>query len=237
MSFADPNWHGFRRAPLEREEKSVKLVIFDIDGTLVDSQDFLLEAQRRAFAAHHIEPPSRERSLSIVGLSLREAFTVLAGEKGPVESLAQAYRDAWAVMRDDPAFDDPLYPGASETVAALAGRDSVMLGIATGKSRRGVTHLLDRRGWSDWFSTVQTSDEHPSKPAPDMIFTALAETGAPAAATYMIGDTTYDMAMARAAGVHPIGVAWGYHPPAELHEAGAERIIADFEELLHLIEG
>lgn len=213
----------------------MRLVIFDIDGTLVDSQEFLVEAQRRAFAAHRLEPPSREKSLSIVGLSLREAFTILAGENGPVESLAQAYRDAWAAMRNDPAFDDPLYPGASEAVAALARRDNVMLGIATGKARRGVAHLLERQGWGAWFATVQTLDEHPSKPAPDMIFTAMAETGAAPAATYMIGDTTYDMAMARAAGVHPIGVAWGYHARAELQEAGAERIVADFGELMHLI--
>ncbi|WP_036263949.1 HAD-IA family hydrolase [Methylocapsa aurea] len=214
----------------------MKLVIFDIDGTLVDSQEFLLEAQRRAFEAHRIEPPSRETSLSIVGLSLREAFTVLAGEQGPVDSLAQAYRDAWKTMRGDPAFDDPLYPGASGAVAALAKRDNVLLGIATGKSRNGVAHLLDRCGWEGWFSTVQTSDEHPSKPAPGMILAALSETGAAPASTYMIGDTTYDMEMACAAGVHPIGVAWGYHARAELRDAGAEWIVSNFDELLQLIE-
>jgi len=214
----------------------VKLVIFDIDGTLVDSQEFLVEAQRRAFAAHRLEPPSRETSLSIVGLSLHEAFAVLAGEQGPVESLAQAYRDAWKTLRGDPAFEDPLYPGARDIVETLAERADVILGIATGKSRNGVAHLLERCGWGGLFSTVQTSDDHPSKPAPDMILAAMAETGAAPAATYMIGDTTYDMAMARAAGVHSIGVAWGYHACPELEGAGAERIVANFSELLHFIE-
>lgn len=214
----------------------MRLVIFDIDGTLVDSQEYLIEAQRQAFAAHRLEPPSRETSLSIVGLSLREAFAALAGEQGPVDSLAQAYRDAWKTMRGDPAFEDSLYPGAREIVAALGRRADVALGVATGKSRNGVAHLFERCGWDALFSTVQTSDDHPSKPAPDMILAALAETGAAPAATYMIGDTSYDMAMARAAGVHPIGVAWGYHARAQLEEAGAERIIADFGELLHLIE-
>jgi phosphoglycolate phosphatase len=214
----------------------VKLVIFDLDGTLVDSQEFIVEAQRRAFAVHRIAPPSREVSLSIVGLSLVEAFTVLAGANGPVESLAKAYREAWGVMRGDPAFEDPLFPGARDAIASLAAKKNIMLGVATGKSRRGVAHLLERTGWRDWFATVQTADDHPSKPAPDMIIAALAETGVVPASTYMVGDTTYDMAMACAAGVHPIGVAWGYHPRADLIEAGAERIVADFAELLHLID-
>ncbi|MGA2637977.1 HAD hydrolase-like protein [Methylocella sp.] len=77
------------------KDAELKLVIFDLDGTLIDSQDYIVEAQRRAFAALNIRPPSRAASLSIVGLSLREAFTVLAGAEGPVESLSQAYREAW----------------------------------------------------------------------------------------------------------------------------------------------
>jgi phosphoglycolate phosphatase len=214
----------------------VKLVIFDLDGTLIDSQEFIFEAQKRAFSAHRIEPPTREAALSIVGLSLHEAFSVLAGAQGPVESLANAYREAWSAMRADPDFEEPLYPGAREAIAALAARDDITLGIATGKARRGVAHLLARTGWGDCFATVQTADDHPSKPAPNMILSALAETGAAAASTYMVGDTSYDMAMGTAAGVHPIGVAWGYHSGAELREAGAERIVANFAELLHLIE-
>ena len=110
------------------------------------------------------------------------------------------------------------------------------LGIATGKARRGVDHLFERTGWQGSFKTVQTADGHPSKPAPDMILAAMAETGAAPAATYMVGDTGFDMEMAASAGVRAIGVAWGYHGPAELSRAGAERIVADFAELRHLIE-
>jgi phosphoglycolate phosphatase len=218
------------------KEARLRLVVFDLDGTLVDSQDFIVEAQRRAFAAHNIAPPSRAASLSIVGLSLTEAFAVLAGPEGPVESLSEAYREAWSQIRADPSYEEPLFPGAREAIAALAANDRVALGIATGKARRGVDHLLERTGWRRWFQTVQTADDHPSKPAPDMIFAALAETGGQPSATYMIGDTSFDMAMAEAAGVHPIGVAWGYHSAAELRAAGAERIVADFAELRHLIE-
>jgi len=214
----------------------VKLVIFDVDGTLVDSQDFIVEAQRRAFTALGLVPPGRAAALSIVGLSLNEAFTVLAGADGPIERLAEAYKDAWTAIRTDPSYDDPLYPGAADCIARLAKREDMMLGIATGKSRRGVTHLFDRCGWHNTFATVQTADEHPSKPAPGMVLAALTETGTEPASAYMIGDTAYDMAMARAAGVHGIGVAWGYHDHSMLQEAGAWRIVKDFAELLELIE-
>jgi phosphoglycolate phosphatase len=213
----------------------MKLVIFDIDGTLVDSQDFIIEAQRRAFTAHGLNVPGRETSLSIVGLSLTEAFTALVGAAGPVASLADAYRTAWHEMREEATFSEALYPGAFEAVTALAKREDIQLGIATGKAKRGVKHLFDRCGWHEHFQTIQTSDDHPSKPAPDMILAALAETGAAPGLTFMIGDTTYDMQMAQAAGVHGIGVAWGYHSPEDLRKAGAEAVVQDFTELMTLI--
>jgi phosphoglycolate phosphatase len=213
----------------------MKLILFDIDGTLVDSQDFIVEAQRRAFTAHEMAVPDRETCLSIVGLSLTEAFTTLVGATGPVASLADAYRSAWHQMREDEGFAEVFYPGALEAIAELAKRENIVLGIATGKARRGVTHLFDRCGWHGHFATVQTSDDHPSKPAPDMILAALRETGITPGSTFMIGDTTYDMQMAKAAGVHGLGVAWGYHPHDQLKEAGAEAVAHDFSELLALI--
>jgi phosphoglycolate phosphatase len=216
-------------------DRTTHLILLDIDGTLVDSQDFIVEAQRRAFAAHALPAPERARSLSVVGLSLIEAFTELVGKDAPAAGLADAYRKAWHEMREDPAFLDPFFEGALEFVRELIARGDVKLGIATGKARRGVVHLMDRTGWHEHFVTIQTADDHPSKPAPDMILKAMAEVGASPQHTIMIGDTSYDMAMAKAAGVHGIGVGWGYHAREALLAAGAEQIVDDFAHLTQVI--
>jgi len=211
------------------------LLILDVDGTLVDSQHLIVAAQREAFAACGLAPPTRERSLSIVGLSLREAFTALVGPAGPVEDLAEAYKASFGRLRADPACNEPLFPDVEEVVGRLARRDDLVLGIATGKSRRGVTHLVEREGWQRVFTTIQTADDNPSKPDPGMILQAMAETGIGPEATVMVGDTSFDMAMARAAGVRAIGVSWGYHPVAALTEAGARTIIDRFAALEALL--
>jgi phosphoglycolate phosphatase len=208
----------------------VKLIVFDVDGTLVDSEDLIVAAQRAAFLAHGLEPPTRERSLSIVGLSLVQAMRVLVPD-GPAESLAEGYKTAFQRLRADPAYREPLFPGAAELLAELSGRDEVVLGIATGKSRRGVAHLLARHGWERVFATIQTADDHPSKPHPAMLEQALAETGAAPRDSVMIGDSTFDMAMARAAGIGAVGVSWGYHRPEALRETGAEAIVGSYREL------
>ncbi|MET0745583.1 MAG: HAD-IA family hydrolase [Microvirga sp.] len=213
----------------------MKLVIFDVDGTLVDSQTIIVAAQRAAFASLGLEPPSRERSLSIVGLSLIEAFTVLAGPKAPVEALTEAYKTAFGTLRLDPAYEEPFYPGALECLDWLSAQDGVRLGLATGKTRRGVSHLLERHGWDRRFATIQTADDAPSKPHPAMIRQALAATGVQAENAVMIGDSTFDMQMAKAAGIGAVGVAWGFHPPAALREAGADVITASYAALMPLL--
>lgn len=204
-------------------------MIFDVDGTLVDSQNLIVAAQREAFAAHGLEPPTRARSLSVVGLSLVEAFTDLVGAHGPAESLAEAYKAAFHRLRADPANAEPLFPGAAEALDRFE-REGFLLGIATGKSRRGVAHLVERHGWRDRFATVQTADDAPSKPHPAMILQALAETGADPAESAMLGDTTFDVQMALSGGIGAVGVAWGYHPAEALRGAGAQAMAASFAE-------
>ncbi|MDJ1157267.1 HAD-IA family hydrolase [Chelatococcus sp. SYSU_G07232] len=213
----------------------MRLVVFDVDGTLVDSQNLLVAAQAATFAAHGLAPPPRERSLSVVGLSLREAFLELVGPEGPHESLAEGYKTAFQRLLSDPVLASPLFPGAVDVLASLGRREEVMLGIATGKSRRGVSRLFDAHGWHRLFHTVQTADDAPSKPHPAMLLQAMAEVGAEPGETVMVGDTTFDVAMARAAGCRAVGVAWGYHPAEALRAAGAEEVLTRFEDLPRLL--
>ena len=195
-------------------------------------------AMQRAYDAHAIICPPRERVLSIVGLSLREAFDNLGeGEKDfPVDGMIERYKEAFFELRHSPAHQEPLYPGARDAVLGLAGRADCLLGIATGKSQRGVRAILTHHDLLSHFATIKTADDAPSKPHPGMILEAMREAGAAPHDTIMIGDTSYDMAMARAAGVHAIGVNWGYHPHASLEQSGAAEVVSDFMELGRQIE-
>lgn len=216
----------------------MRLFLFDCDGTLVDSQHVICAAMALAFQAAGLRAPSREQTLGIVGLSLPEAMQRLApaADALAVCALVTGYREAHQSLRGQQTECEPLYPGAIETVRALADRDDVTLGIATGKSRRGVDALIERTGLADVFQTVQTADSAPSKPHPRMIEQAMAEVGADRIGTTMIGDTSYDMEMARNAGVTGIGVTWGYHPRRLLMQSGANAIATDFPELLRLVD-
>ena len=209
-----------------------RLVIFDCDGTLVDSQNGICAAMELAFQACSLPPPTRAETLSIVGLSLSEAMAVLAPtlDGRGNRRLVEAFREATIEVRAK-GHEDTLYAGAAQAIADLAGRDTVLLGVATGKSRRGVARLFERHGWQPHFTTIQTADDNPSKPHPQMLLTAMAETGAAPHETIMIGDTSYDITMARAAGVLAIGVSWGYHPQVNLEQAGAHEIVLDFDDL------
>jgi len=209
------------------------LIIFDVDGTLVDSQNTILHGLQVGFDAVGLPMPDRRTALSIVGRSLEEAFADLVGpaHMDKVCAMAEAYRQSKISRREQGLEIDPLYPGAREAIERLHARDDVLLGIATGKALRGVRHMQDVHGLHGRFATIQTADTSPSKPHPDMIFRAMAETGADPRRTVMLGDTGFDMAMAREAGAHALGVTWGYHDCARLNAEGAELIINGFDEL------
>src|SRR4029078_5552928 len=205
---------------------------------LVDSQHAICAAMEYAFATLALPAPSRADILGVVGLSLPQAFAVLAPQH-PLSvqaELAEYYRTDFPGKRQQPAMHDPLYPGIAEAVTALAGRDDTLLGIGTGKSQRGVARLLVREGWQGHFVSIQTADETPSQPDPAMILNAMAATGVEPGSTVMIGDTSYDIEMARNAGVAAIGVAWGYHAPARLQLAAARLIVATSDALLAAID-
>ncbi|MGL5448469.1 MAG: HAD-IA family hydrolase [Rhabdaerophilum sp.] len=207
------------------------LLLFDLDGTLLNSEAIILESQRRAFRALGRPMPDRERALSIVGLSLSEAFSVLVGEDGPVEEAAEHYRQAFHYLRTHEPELETLFEGADALLAELTSEGRHALGIATGKSRRGVAAIKKTYGWESHFITTQTADDAPSKPHPGMIENAIRETGIAASRTAMIGDSSYDMRMAKAAGVRAIGVSWGFQSVDILREAGADVIVEDFEAL------
>ena len=212
---------------------SMKLILFDCDGTLVDSQHNIARAMREAYAALGVSYPGDEATRRVIGLSLVEAIARLSPDldRAMHERLAAAYKEAFLALRTGPDFHEPMFPGAMETLRALAERDDVLLGIATGKARRGLDVLLDRFGIRDLFVTLQTADDAPSKPHPGMILRAMDETGMEPHQTLIVGDTTHDMLMARHAGIAGLGVAWGYHPPQELRAAGAHDIAGHFGEV------
>jgi len=213
-------------------------VIFDCDGTLVDSQHMILTAMTEAYGTHGLALPERETLLSVIGLSLTEAFTALAkgDARFPVASLAEHYRLAFHALRERGDQMEPLYPGAADAIGALARRDDVMLGIATGKSQRGVRLVLTHHGLIDHFITIKTADDAPSKPDPGMVIAAMREAGVDAADTVVVGDTVYDIAMARAAGAAAIAVTWGYHQAEALAEAGAIAMIDDYRTLIPTLD-
>jgi phosphoglycolate phosphatase len=212
-----------------------RLVVFDVDGTLVDSQHLILDAMAEAFGAVGHPLPARETVLGVVGLSLVEAMAALTPHLPLSEAarLADHYRARFVLQRakGGEAAHAPLYPGARDALERLAARPEALLGIATGKARAGLDHLLDAHALGHLFATAQTADGHPSKPHPAMLRAALAETGVDPDRAVMVGDTEYDVAMGRAAGMATVGVSWGYHPRARLQAAGADVIIDDYAEL------
>ena len=217
---------------------SVRLAVFDCDGTLSDGQAGVCDAMDAAFAAAGLPPPDRHRVRRTVGLSLPYAIRHIAPEAPEeLQALAvEAYKDAFRRSRLEGTLSEPLYAGIAEVLGRLKARGWV-LGVATGKSDRGLRSCLVTHGIFDLFATLQTADRHPSKPDPSMLETAMAEARARPAATVMIGDTAYDMTMARTAGVRALGVAWGYHAPDELLAAGAEAVALTPADLEDLIDG
>ena len=214
------------------------LIVFDCDGTLVDSQYLIAEAMRQAFLASELSPPERADILRTVGLSIPEAMKRLSPEQLPEtrEELCQNYRDCCTFLRRQHGAKEPLFPGAASLLLNLAARDDVLLGIATGKSRRGVARFIEQNDLEGIFSTIQTADDAPSKPHPAMLLQAMEMTGASPETTVMIGDTAFDMIMATCANVASIGVTWGYHSIAELKRSSAKTIVRSFAALAHELE-
>ena len=209
-----------------------RLIVFDVDGTLVDSQQAIFSAMAMAFAEHGLPAPDPAEVRRQVGLSVEETMArLLPGGDGDLQRrLAGSFRQAAFALRRSPDYSEPLFPGVRDLLAALA-HPTVFFGIATGKVRRGLDYTLASHGIADLFHTLQTADRNPSKPNPAMLLNAMAAVGVVARETVFVGDTSFDMNMALNAGASAVGVAWGYHATEDLRAAGAQRIIGQPGEL------
>ncbi|MEH6830783.1 MAG: HAD-IA family hydrolase [Sulfitobacter sp.] len=215
----------------------LRLVIFDVDGTLVDSQADILGAMHLSFSAEGLVTPARALVLGVVGLSLDVLMRELAPDADAATQarLVQGYKDAYMTLRADQGgeISSPFYAGGRETLEALHAQPNTLLGVATGKSRRGLDKLIEAHGLKGMFVTQQVADFHPSKPHPAMLLAALSEAGVDAKNAVMVGDTSFDMDMAQAAGIRGIGVRWGYHPAARL--TAARHMLDSFDALPALL--
>jgi phosphoglycolate phosphatase len=211
----------------------LKLAIWDVDGTIVDSRQVIQKAMDRAFKRAGLGGIDYDRTRTIVGLELGEAVARLAPPDYPAEKavqLATFYKEAFVEQRAEPGFEEPLYDGVRDTIERLVEQGWLM-GVATGKARRGLDIVFDHHDLHRYFDTFQTVDGGAGKPHPRMVLDAMRETGTDAFQAVMIGDTKFDMEMGRNAGVHTLGVSWGFHTLDEIAEGGAHSIHHDFAEL------
>ena len=213
-----------------------RLAIFDCDGTLVDSDATIYAALKASMEQNGFAVPPPGLSRRVVGLSLAEAMAALLPDatRETHLRLAEDYKRAFMSLRAAGQVEEPLFDGILELLDALEA-DGWLLAVATGKSDRGLRHCLDQHGLHARFVSLQTADRHPSKPHPSMAEQAIADAGATPQSTIVVGDTSFDMAMAVAAGASGIGAGWGYHEAEELIEAGAIAVAARPLDVLDLI--
>ena len=211
---------------------SVRLAVFDVDGTLVDSREIIWRAAREASADVGLPEPGYDQVRRVVGLSLTDALQALAPALAGAEldRFVDRYKASFLRMHATPGFAEPLYDGAEDLLRRLR-RDGWTVAMATGKSRRGVERWMARDGWAEIFASTHCADDGPGKPDPAMLLAAMRAAGARPEATVMIGDTDHDMRMAVNAAVRPQGVAWGFQNAEEMLAAGAVHVAGDFAEL------
>jgi phosphoglycolate phosphatase len=215
----------------------VRLAVFDCDGTLVDGQADVCWAMERAFARAGLPAPEVSAVRRAVGLSLPQAVRTLSPDltEDQNRAVTEFYRSSFRARREEGLLDEPLYDGIAQLLRELHSA-GWSLAVATGKSDRGLAACLATHGITDLFVSLQTADRHPSKPHPAMLEAALFEAGATREQAVMIGDTSFDMLMARSIGVAGIGVGWGYHAPPELLASGAARVVGTAEALAAALE-
>jgi phosphoglycolate phosphatase len=208
---------------------SKTLILFDLDGTLVDGQHSVQATFEAIFPRFGYPMPSKGAVRAIIGRSLPQAIADMIGTDAPVDEMTEAYKVHFHKMRATEGYSEALYDD-------VAARDELLLGTATGKALRGIHWLIDEHGWHGFFATLQAADTAASKPSPEMVMNACRDTGVEPEDVIVFGDSIYDMEMAVAAGASAVGVSYGYGDPETLRQAGAVRIIDSFAEVEEAIE-
>ncbi len=214
------------------------LVVFDCDGTLVDSAHNVIACMRSAFERAGLSAPEDNLIRRSIGLNPDVAVRHLAQaplSDAQLEQVVTGYKQAFFQRRLQADHHEPLFDGVREVLEHLARRN-IAMAVATGKSMRGVNAVIEQHGLDGYFGSLQTPDHNPGKPHPQMLEKAMMAAGALPERTFMIGDTSFDMLLSKNAGCRGIGVTWGYHDEAELLESGAERLIGRFDELLEIVD-
>ncbi len=206
-----------------------QLILFDCDGTLMDSHHHIIAVMQQAFAEHGLREPSLDAVAPVVGLSLAQAVRQLLADESPVmcNDVVQTYRHLYRTL---PA-QYGLFDGVIETLTALRER-GYWLGVVTGKSQAGLLQVLDTFDLAGHFLVLRTADHCPSKPHPAMVEECMREMGVQAAQTSVVGDALLDMQMAEASGVRALGVSFGVADAKALRAAGARAVVDDFCDLL-----
>ncbi|WP_095110837.1 HAD-IA family hydrolase [Pseudomonas sp. Irchel 3E20] len=206
-----------------------KLLIFDWDGTLADSVGRIVEAMHVASTRSSLPLCSDEAVKGIIGLGLPEAIRTLYPQIGDVELLAfrQHYADHYIALEAEPS---PLFAGVVESLEGFR-RDGYHLAVATGKARRGLDRVLKAHGWEDFFDISRAADETASKPHPLMLEEILAHCRVPAGQALMVGDSSFDLLMARNAGMDSVAVSYGAQSVEALRTFEPRWVIDRFCEL------
>lgn len=209
---------------------TLKLAIWDMDGTIVDSRDVIQTAMERTFETLGLEPPVYNETRKTIGLGLHEACSILAPDYHDIETLAATYKQAFVAQRSDPTFKEPLYEGAIETLNRLSN-EGWLIAMATGKSHAGIRAIFEMHPLEGFFDTIWCADDGPGKPHPFMCDEAMKAVGAEPHQSLIIGDAIHDMTMGLNAGIHTLGVSWGFGTADELQAVGAHEVHHDYDTL------
>ncbi len=212
--------------------KNYKLVIFDWDGTIMDSVTKIVNCMHQSAVSCGLEPPSDEAIKNIIGLSLEHAVATLFPDNANLyPDLIAGYKHQYKHVDVTPT---PLFADVELTLARLKAK-GVILAVATGKSRVGLERLLTETKLGHYFSATRTSDDAQSKPSPDMLLQLVKELNIDSAEALMIGDTKIDMAMAQAAQMDRVGVTMGVHNAAQLSEFEPLATVDSYQQLSTLL--